>query len=65
MQMISWSADLHATVKNLKKLDPSALQARLNDRNFMNSLALSASEEQALASSFQYKNNNEIKADWG
>jgi len=65
MNMISWSAELRTAVKNFKQLDTKALQSRLNNRTFMNSLALSASEEQALTSTFQNKNHTKLEADWG
>jgi ATP phosphoribosyltransferase regulatory subunit HisZ len=64
MQIISASSDLHAAVKSLKQLDITTLQMRLNDRSFMNSLALSASEEQALTSAFQKKNGPKLEGDW-
>ncbi|SFL35651.1 hypothetical protein SAMN03159341_105241 [Paenibacillus sp. 1_12] len=64
MQLITWSTDLQAAVKNLKQLDASALQARLNDRTFMNSLALSTSEEKALTDSFLHKRSAAPESDW-
>lgn len=64
MQMVTWSADLHAVVKNLKQLDTATLQTRLNDRNFMDSLALSPTEEKALTAAFlEYQVTGSI-ADW-
>jgi hypothetical protein len=63
MQAITWSTDLHAAVKNLKQLDSAALQARLNDRTFMDSLSLSVSEEQALTATFLHSSTG-TSPDW-
>jgi hypothetical protein len=65
VQMITWSANLQAAVKSLKQLDATSLQSSLNNRSYMNSLALSATEEQALTTTFLHKKSINKQLEWG
>ncbi|MEK3723890.1 hypothetical protein [Paenibacillus sp. FSL H8-0034] len=64
MQNKTISAELYAAAKSLKQLDTETLQARLNDRSYLDSLGLSDEEEKALINVFLNNNNTDNVADW-
>ncbi|MEK3917612.1 hypothetical protein [Paenibacillus sp. FSL H7-0331] len=57
------SPALYAAAKSLKQLDKESLEARLNDRSYLDSLGLSDAEEKALINAFLHNNTDNV-ADW-
>jgi hypothetical protein len=63
MQTLTWSSDLHSTVKKIKFIQAQNPKKPLTDKDFMSSLTLS--EEKVMISSFKTVNNISPDGIWG